>query len=144
MLCRADSGCVAEVSKHTCSLKAESPHDAHPTLKSPELLSSGIAGARCARDFYQEVTSLHLRLFLGIDFFLRLEGFTLEVMPGSSRFIDSQLNDSSLTTPATFLGLAPIGHTCVTFPPLSSFFGSLFAKLFNQNTLTAFHVAAAF
>lgn len=63
---------------------------------------------------------------------------------GRSRFIASWLNDISLTMPATFLGLVLTGHTYVTFPPLNHFGGSLLVKLFNQNTLIAFHVPAAF
>lgn len=51
MLCRADSSYDAEVSKHAYGLKAQSPNDTHPILKSPEVLRSGLAGTRCSRDF---------------------------------------------------------------------------------------------
>lgn len=48
-----------------------------------------------------------MSIFLSVDFILRMEeGFNLEVTSGNS-----QLNDFSLILPATFLGLALIGHT---------------------------------
>lgn len=65
------AGYVTEVSKHPCSLIAESPNDAPPILKSPESLSSGSARPRYSHDFIRELL-LCFSIFLGVDFTFRV------------------------------------------------------------------------
>lgn len=61
VFCRADSGYIAEVSKHAYSLKAKSPHDAHPVLKS-SVIEFRHSWSQAQMGFYHEVTSPHLSL----------------------------------------------------------------------------------